>query len=251
MQSTSRVFDYFTTPSFDRVCLPSGADWCAGGRGEWQPVKPVQCLLHFAFLCLSSARDPNCFFFASLYACFFLPEVFTNSSEMLCLIRLIHQLHQIHRYRWWFIRDSFWFLNIFDVFIVFWIDFEFISLQESKTLESQLSHDLATSQQQLTEVWPISTTWEGYEGYQGGSVLIRILNEGNLSIRCNIYSVWPGLFYQMEETHELLSVPDACTQISCHRHLLGNASDHFLHLCMSAPICPGYTEGWHGLTMAC
>ena len=56
MQSTSRVFDYFTTPSFDRVCLPSGADWCAGGRGEWQPVKPVQCLLHFA------SRDPNCVF---------------------------------------------------------------------------------------------------------------------------------------------------------------------------------------------
>jgi len=112
-------------------------------------------------------------------------------------------------------------------------------------LESQLSHDLATSQQQLTEVCPISTTWEGYEGYEGGSVLIHvwILNQGNLSI--NIYSVWPGLFYQMEETHELLSVPDACTQISCHRHLLGNASDNFLHLCMS-PICPGIQRVDHG-----
>ena len=112
-------------------------------------------------------------------------------------------------------------------------------------MESQLSHDLATSQQQLTEVCPISTTWEGYEGYEGGSVLIHvwILNQGNLSI--NIYSVWPGLFYQMEETHELLSVPDACTQISCHRHLLGNASDNFLHLCMS-PICPGIQRVDHG-----
>ena len=56
---------------------------------------------------------------------------------------------------------------------------------------------------------------------------------------------WPGRFYQMEETHELLSVPDACTQISCHRHLLGNASDNFLHLCM-APICPGIQRVDHG-----
>ena len=80
MQSTSRVFDYFTTPSFDRVCLPSGADWCAGGRGKWQPVKPVQCLLHFAFLCLSSARDPNCFF-----------------CQLVCLLFLAWGFHKFKR----------------------------------------------------------------------------------------------------------------------------------------------------------
>ena len=108
-------------------------------------------------------------------------------------------------------------------------------------MESQLSHDLATSQQQLTEVCPICTTWEGYEGYEGGSVLIHcvwILNEGNLSIRCNIYSG-----------------PDGFTK--WRRHMSFSQSQmlvlryHVIGICWGMHLTIFFIFAWHQFAQGC